>query len=92
VGVCEVSREGYPDHTAFDPEDEHYDPKSDPDKPRWIMVDVRFVRELPRTVTLHEMKNAPGLEDMKVVQRGQRLSVQPVTREEWDIVLALAEG
>jgi len=92
VGVCEVSREGYPDHTAFDPEDEHFDPKSDPDKPRWIMVDVRFIRTLPRCVTLHEMKNTPGLEAMKVVQRGQRLSVQPVTREEWDIVLALVEG
>ncbi len=91
VGVCEVAREGYPDHTAFDPEDEHYDPKSDPDNPRWIMVDVRFVREFPRCVTLSELKRTPGLEEMAVVQRGQRLSVQPVTEKEWEIVLALAE-
>ena len=91
VGVAEVARESYPDHTAFDPEDEHFDPKSDPGNPRWFMVDVRFVRELPRCVTLNELKATPGLEEMKVVQRGQRLSVQPVMPEEWELVLALAE-
>jgi predicted RNA-binding protein with PUA-like domain len=92
VGIAEVAREGYPDHTAFDPDDPHHDPKSDPDKPRWYMVDVRFVRAFPRMVTLEELKATPGLEGMKVTQRGMRLSVQPVTPEEWAIVLRLAEG
>ncbi|MBI5137123.1 MAG: EVE domain-containing protein [Nitrospirae bacterium] len=92
VGLCEVVRAGYPDPTAFDPRAGHFDPKSDPARPTWYVVDVRFVRALPRCVTLDELKRAPGLEDMKVVQRGQRLSVQPVTRQEWDIVLSLAEG
>jgi predicted RNA-binding protein with PUA-like domain len=91
VGLAEVAREGYPDHTAFDPDDPHYDPKSDPANPRWYMVDVRFVRAFPRMVTLEALKAAPGLEHMKVTQRGMRLSVQPVTPEEWAIVLRLAE-
>lgn len=92
VGLAEVAGESYPDHTAFDPDDEHYDPKSDPDNPRWFMVDVKFVREFDRCIPLGELKETPGLENMKVVQRGMRLSVQPVTPEEWDIILQLAEG
>lgn len=92
VGLAEVAREGYPDHTAFDPDDPHYDPKSRPEAPRWYMVDVRFVRAFPRMVTLAELKATPGLEAMKVTQRGMRLSVQPVTPEEWEIVLRLAQG
>lgn len=92
AGLAEVAREGYPDHTAFDPDSKYYDPKSDPERPRWYMVDVRFVRAFPRILTLEELRRTPGLERMAVVQRGQRLSVQPVTPEEWDIVLKLAEG
>jgi len=91
VGIAEVAREGHPDPTAFDPDDIHHDPKSDPENPRWYMVDVRFVRAFPRMVTLEELKAAPGLENMKVTQRGMRLSVQPVTPEEWEIVLRLAD-
>jgi predicted RNA-binding protein with PUA-like domain len=92
AGLAEVASRSYPDPTAFDPKDPHYDPKSRPDNPTWYLVDVRFVRAFPRTVTLAELKATPGLEAMKVTQRGSRLSVQPVTPEEWRIVLRLAEG
>jgi len=92
VGLAEVAREGYPDPTAFDPKHIHYDPKSDPESPRWYMVDVRFVRAFPHMVTLDTLRRTPGLESMKVNQRGMRLSVQPVTPKEWEIVLKLAGG
>lgn len=89
VGIAEVVREGYPDHTAFDPEDPHYDPKSDPDNPRWYMVDVRLVRRLARMITLDELKAHPELEALPLVRRGNRLSVMPVGEEEWGFILGL---
>jgi predicted RNA-binding protein with PUA-like domain len=91
VGIAEVVKAGYPDHTAWDPESDHPDPRSTPENPRWYMVDVRYVRHLPRTVTLAEIKAAPALKDMMVARRGARLSVQPVTQKEWAAVLKLAE-
>ena len=90
VGICEVVREAYPDHTQFDPESKYFDPKATPDKPRWFMPDVKFVRKLPRIVSLHEIKQTPGLQDMDVV-KWSRLSVQRVTPKEWEIVCDLAE-
>ena len=87
VGIAKIAREGYPDFTAFDPEDPHYDPKSDPDKPSWHMVDVKFVRKLKRTITLTELKEQTALADMPLVRRGNRLSVMPVTKEQWDYIL-----
>jgi predicted RNA-binding protein with PUA-like domain len=89
VGIAEVSREGYPDHTAFDPNDPHYDPKSDPDAPRWFMVDLRYVRHLKRTIPLPELKADLALEGMPLVRRGNRLSVMPVTEEQWRHILTL---
>lgn len=92
VGIVEVVRAGYPDHTAFDPDDPHYDPKSDPDDPRWYMVDVRLVRRLERTITLRELKDLsarPELADFPLVRKGSRLSVMPVTDEQWSFILAL---
>ena len=89
VGIAEVVREGYPDHTAFDPDDPHHDPKSDPDNPRWFMVDVRFVRRLDRTISLVELKADPALTDMPLVRRGNRLSVMPVTEAQWNHILTL---
>lgn len=86
VGIMEVVREGYPDHTAFDPNDPHYDPKSDPDKPRWYMVDLKFKQQFPRTVSLAEMREMPVLEEMLILRRGNRLSVTPVTRKEWNAI------
>ena len=89
VGVARIVREGYPDPTAFDPEDKHHDPKSDPDNPRWYLVDVKFERKLRRTITLAEMKAEAALEGMALVRRGNRLSVMPVSGEEWEHILSL---
>ena len=89
VGVARIVREGYPDPTAFDPEDKHFDPKSDPDNPRWYLVDVKFERKLRRTITLAELKAQAPLEGMALVRRGNRLSVMPVGGEEWEHILSL---
>jgi predicted RNA-binding protein with PUA-like domain len=89
VGVAEVVREGYPDHTAFDARDPHHDPKSKPDAPTWYMVDLRAIERFVRPLTLGELRATPGLEGMMLLQRGSRLSVQPVTPEEWAVVYAL---
>lgn len=90
-GVAEVVREGYPDHTAVDPSDTHYDPKSDPANPTWMMVDIGYVGTFKVPITLATLKKTLGLEKMLVIQRGSRLSVQPVTPKEWDIVMRLGE-
>jgi predicted RNA-binding protein with PUA-like domain len=90
VGLAKVVREGYVDQTAFDPNDKHYDAKSDPDKPRWIHVDVGYVRKLKRTISLAELKeHAEELGDFALTRRGNRLSVMPVSKKQWDFVLAL---
>jgi len=89
VGLAEVVREGYPDHTAFDPEANYFDPKSDPDKPRWYMVDLKFKRRLKRTISLQELKEHPQLADMPLVRKGSRLSVMPVTEADWNFILGL---
>lgn len=86
VGEMEVVRDGYPDPTQFDPESEYFDPKATPENPRWFVVDVRFVRKYPGVVTLAQLRENPGLSAMLVLQRGQRLSVMPVTESEWEIV------
>ena len=90
VGTAEVVREGYPDFTAWDPDSEHPDPKSTPDNPIWYMVDIKAVDEFKRLVPLREIKATPGLEEMPLV-KNSRLSVQPVTKPEWDIILALGD-
>ena len=89
AGLAEVAREAYPDPTAFDKKSRYHDPKSSPAKPRWFMVDVRAVSKLPRPVTHPEMKANPRLRDMAVVRPFQRLSVQPVTKEEYDEVVRM---
>lgn len=89
VGIMEVVREGYPDHTAFDPESRYHDPKNDPGHPRWYRVDVRLVRQLKRTITLEELKPHPGLADMPLLRRGNRLSITPVSAAEWRYILDL---
>lgn len=89
VGIAEVVREGYPDPSAYDPKDVHYDPKSKRDNPTWYVVDIAFVQKFKRLIPLQEMKAIAGLEKMLVLQRGQRLSVQPVTPKEWEIVCKL---
>ena len=89
VGVAEVAREAYPDPTALDKKDPHFDPKSKREDPTWFMVDIRAVEPLPRAVSLDEVKKTKGLEEMALVRLG-RLSVQPVTKREYDIVRKLA--
>ena len=88
-GIIEVARAAYPDHTAWDPENHHYDPKSTPERPLWDMVDVRFQREFKRPVTLSAIKAQAALKTMRLVQRGSRLSVMPVTAREWNAILKL---
>ena len=89
VGICEVVREGYPDHTALDPASDYHDPDATADDPRWYMVDVRAVERLPRPVTLAEIKRRPDLAEMALV-RVSRLSVIPVTPTEWETIRAMA--
>lgn len=89
VGIMKVASKPYPDHTQFEPDSRYHDPKSDPDNPRWILVDVRFVRKLKRTVTLAEMRREPELEGMRLLMRGNRLSVMPVDKPHWDHILGM---
>jgi predicted RNA-binding protein with PUA-like domain len=89
VGIMEIVKEGYPDFTAFDPDDKHYDPKSDPAKPRWIMVDVKYVKTLSRTISLKELKAQTQLADLALLRRGNRLSIMPISKAEWEFILSL---
>ena len=86
AGTATVVKAGYPDQTARDPESKYFDPKATEDNPIWYMVDIRLSRKLKEILPLTELKKTPGLEKMMVTQRGARLSVQPVTAEEWQIV------
>jgi predicted RNA-binding protein with PUA-like domain len=88
VGIATVVRGGYPDFTAFDPDSEHFDPKSSFDAPIWYMVDVRFGEAMKRLVTLERVKANPLLSDMPLVQRS-RLSIQLVTEKQWRVILAM---
>ena len=90
VGICEVVREGYPDHTAFDPADSGYDPDSDRTKPRWFQVDLRAVAQFTRPVTLAQIKTRKELKDMTILRIG-RLSVAPVTASEWQVITEMAQ-
>ena len=92
VGIMKIVGEGYPDHTAFDPDDKHFDPKSDPDNPRWFMVDVEFVEKFERAVSLPELREqGHKFEDLSLLRRGNRLSVMPVTRKHWNAIVKLAK-
>ncbi len=89
AGIATVCREAYPDHTQFDKKSEYFDPKADESKPRWFMVDVKFDQKFKHFVSLEELKNDPKLSEMLVVQRGQRLSIQPVEKRHFDRVCRL---
>jgi predicted RNA-binding protein with PUA-like domain len=90
VGIAEVVREAYPDHTAFDPRDEHYDSKSTVDQPLWDMVDIRLVRIFPAPIPLPQLRQDAHMKDMELLRKGSRLSVQPVRPKEWRRILTLA--
>jgi predicted RNA-binding protein with PUA-like domain len=91
VGIVEIVREGYPDHTALDAKDPHFDPRSKSGESYWSMVDIQAIERLPRHVPLSEMRTRSELEAMPLLQRGNRLSVQKVGSAEWNAVLALAK-
>ena len=92
-GIMRISREAYPDHTAFDPNDKHYDKKSDPDNPCWFMVDVTYVRKFKRPVLLKTMRehSESELEGLALLRRGNRLSIMPVTDGQWDFILSMID-
>ena len=90
VGTVKVVREAYPDHTSWDPSSKYFDEKSSPENPRWLMVDVQFENEFLRPVTLKEMRSIPELKEMFLLRKGMRLSVQPVTEAEFQLILAIA--
>jgi len=89
VGIMAIACAGYPDPSAFDPESKYYDPRSDAQTPRWFMVDVRYQRHLQRLLALTELKRYPELAELPLVRKGNRLSIMPVTPEQWEFMLAL---
>ena len=91
AGIVRIVKEGYPDKTAFDRKHHHYDPDSKPDDPRWYVVDVKLERKFKRIITLDELRAhaAKKLQDFVLLRRGNRLSVMPVTKKDWDFILTL---
>ena len=91
AGIAEVIRAGHPDPSAFDPEAEHHDPKGDPDRPTWYQVEIRAVRPIEPPIGLASLRGVPALKGMELLRKGSRLSIQPVSAQEWDAILAMAE-
>lgn len=89
VGLAEIRSEAHPDPSQFDPKSDYYDAGSKREEPRWLLVDVGYTRTLKRTITLAELKDKPQLQDLALVKRGNRLSVLPVSKKEWDFILSL---
>ena len=89
AGIMKIVREGYPDITAFDPEAKYFDSGSDPGNPRWYRVDVRYGRKLKRIITLSELKEHSELSGMPLLRRGNRLSIMPVSSQQWEYILTL---
>ncbi len=92
MGTARIVREAYPDSTAWEVGAKYYDPKSNPDAPTWLMVDIQAEQEFARPVTLQEIKGNPKLQDMMLVKRGVRLSIQPVSKADWDEIIALGSA
>ncbi len=90
VGVMKIASEAYPDPTQFDPQSAHPDPKSDPENPRWLCVDVVYEGTLPRVVTLQELKTYKTLSAMRLLQKGNRLSIMPIKQSEFDFIIKQA--
>ena len=89
VGLMEIASKAYPDHTAFDSKEKYFDSKSDPENPRWLMLDVKYIRHTKRNITLSELREHESIKDMRLLQKGNRLSVIPMTKNEWDYILGL---
>ena len=86
VGTAMVTRDGYPDHTAWDPISEHPDAKSTPERPIWYMVDITAKERFPSPITLQAIRNNPDLADMLLIRKGMRLSIQPLTEQQFTII------
>ena len=89
AGIMEIVRDGYPDMTAFDPDAKYFDPESDQANPRWYCVDIRYIRKLKRIITLSELKKHSEVDGLSLVRRGNRLSIMPVNRQQWEYILTL---
>jgi predicted RNA-binding protein with PUA-like domain len=89
VGIAEIVSEPYPDYTAFDPTRDHPDMNSTPEKPRWFMVDVQFKEKFPHIIPIEQLRRHPELENMPLLRKGNRLSITPVSQQEWDAVLQI---
>ena len=89
VGIVEIVKEGYPDFSAFEANSKYYDPASKPDNPRWFMVDVKFKQKFNRLISLDELKQQPELQEMQLLKKGNRLSILPITSEQWDLIVNL---
>jgi len=90
AGIVEIVKAGYPDSTAFDPKSQYHDAKSTPENPRWFRVDVKLVEKFPKIISLNELREISGLQHMRLLQKGNRLSVMPVNAKEWEIIDKLA--
>lgn len=90
VGLVEIVKGSYADDTQFDPEADHFDPKSSPDNPRWVMVDVKLVKKFNRVVTLQELRQIPYLSSMILLRKGNRLSITPVGPEQFEFICSMA--
>ena len=89
VGIAKIASAAYPDPTQFDPRSKYYDEKSPEENPRWLLVDVAFQRKTKRPIPLRELKDHPGLAEFRLNQRGNRLSIFPVSKKHWNLVLAM---
>ncbi len=91
-GICEVIKEGYPDFTQFDSSNKHFDPRSKKENPTWFMVDIKFLKKLKKPVTLEEMKKNSRLKNMRLIRKGNRLSILPITKEEYEEILKMSKS
>lgn len=90
VGVVEIVKEAYPDHTAHNRREKYYDPKSTEEDPRWFMVDVKFKQKFKEIITLESLRTVKALSDMMLLRKGSRLSIQPVSKKEWNAILKIS--
>jgi len=91
VGTATIVTAGYPDFTAWDKKSKYFDPKSTPENPTWYMVDIRFAMQFAEPISLAKLRTVPGLENMMLLRKGMRLSIQPVSAKEFDIILSLGK-
>ena len=92
VGTARIVKAGYPDFTAWDPKSKHFDPKSTPENPIWYMVDICFESQFAEPIPLAKIRTVPGLENMLLLRKGMRLSIQPVTPKEFNIIVAMGNS